>query len=479
MYKLVIEDDEARTTEVPISRETITIGRKEDNYILLDERNVSRHHARLDVEAGRVHLSDLGSSYGILLNGSRLLGKTQLHPGDHFQVGSFGITLEREFSAGEDEAGAEDDGDDEQDIDTSVIRLAAAAAGEDDDDEDAADDPLGEDVTAPVIGAIAKAPSVLPPPRGDAARRGYPGGAHQHPVHPGPASASPAGRATPLLSLLVVVLSAVLLVSLVGNLLLWIQISEPAPPPVASQGLPESVIPPGHDDLIRAEVYMDLRLWEDAIETLNEALMRDHELMAARRLLRTSVNEQQARQVFERIRELVARGEHAPASALLPQLRSNSSYREEAEELLASAPPVVPSAAPGDASAPAAAAPGAAPPVGAPVVAPSAASPVGEAAAAPADEVAMAAKAQALLHYNAARKLERRHKVMEAIAEYEQAIQLNPSSPQPYKRLGFLYVQLNDEAKACRLLRQAIAAEPGADDLRKIERKVQDLGCKN
>ena len=35
MYKLIIEDDEGKTTEVPIIRDEITVGRKEGNTIRL------------------------------------------------------------------------------------------------------------------------------------------------------------------------------------------------------------------------------------------------------------------------------------------------------------------------------------------------------------------------------------------------------------------------------------------------------------
>ena len=47
MFKLVIQDDEGKTTVVPLIRDEITIGRKEGNTIRLTERNVSRRHARI------------------------------------------------------------------------------------------------------------------------------------------------------------------------------------------------------------------------------------------------------------------------------------------------------------------------------------------------------------------------------------------------------------------------------------------------
>ena len=41
MFKLVIQDDEGKTTVVPLIRDEITNGRKEGNTIRLTERNVS------------------------------------------------------------------------------------------------------------------------------------------------------------------------------------------------------------------------------------------------------------------------------------------------------------------------------------------------------------------------------------------------------------------------------------------------------
>ena len=51
MFKLSIEDDEGKTTVVPLARDEMTVGRLEGNTIRLTERNVSRKH-----EIGRAHV---------------------------------------------------------------------------------------------------------------------------------------------------------------------------------------------------------------------------------------------------------------------------------------------------------------------------------------------------------------------------------------------------------------------------------------
>jgi pSer/pThr/pTyr-binding forkhead associated (FHA) protein len=82
MYKLVISDDEGRTTVVPLVRDEITIGREEGNTIRLTERNVSRKHARLSRVDGRFVLEDIGSYNGIKVNGSRMGTEVDLGAGD-------------------------------------------------------------------------------------------------------------------------------------------------------------------------------------------------------------------------------------------------------------------------------------------------------------------------------------------------------------------------------------------------------------
>lgn len=46
-----------------------TIGRAPDSYIVLNERSISRHHARIFYESGHYWLRDLGSANGTRING--------------------------------------------------------------------------------------------------------------------------------------------------------------------------------------------------------------------------------------------------------------------------------------------------------------------------------------------------------------------------------------------------------------------------
>ena len=97
MVKLIIEDDEGKTTVVPLNRDEVTVGRKEGNTIRLTERNVSRRHARILRHNGTVFVEDLGSYNGVKVNGNRIAGRVAVAEGDRIQIGDYllGIKVDR------------------------------------------------------------------------------------------------------------------------------------------------------------------------------------------------------------------------------------------------------------------------------------------------------------------------------------------------------------------------------------------------
>ena len=104
MLKLTIEDDEGKTTVIPVIRDEMTIGRQEGNTIRLTERNVSRKHARLLRQNGVVYVEDLASFTGVKLNGSRIAAVTPIREGDELAIGDYKIILKSDRPA--DAAGA-------------------------------------------------------------------------------------------------------------------------------------------------------------------------------------------------------------------------------------------------------------------------------------------------------------------------------------------------------------------------------------
>jgi diguanylate cyclase (GGDEF)-like protein len=85
---------------VPLPGAGLTIGRSQENLLWLDEPEVSRRHARLDVApgGGTVELRDLGSTNGLFVNGRKveaLRAPAVLVHGDVLRVGSHAFKLKR------------------------------------------------------------------------------------------------------------------------------------------------------------------------------------------------------------------------------------------------------------------------------------------------------------------------------------------------------------------------------------------------
>ena len=81
----VLEDDVVR--EHPL-RQSIRIGRGNENDLVLSDAAVSNHHAVISVEGGNFTLGDAGSKGGTFLNGKRLESPTQLADDDQIRCGN-------------------------------------------------------------------------------------------------------------------------------------------------------------------------------------------------------------------------------------------------------------------------------------------------------------------------------------------------------------------------------------------------------
>src|SRR2546425_9115864 len=108
MYKLIIEDDEGKTTVVNLIRDEVTIGRKEGNTIRLTERNVSRKHAKLLKSNGAVYIEDLQSYNGIKINGEKIAGRAPITEGDRIQIGDYQLSLKVDKTAAPEEVKGEE-----------------------------------------------------------------------------------------------------------------------------------------------------------------------------------------------------------------------------------------------------------------------------------------------------------------------------------------------------------------------------------
>jgi FHA domain-containing protein len=89
---LVIRAGGGRVGEsFPLGGERITIGRRPESDVFLDDVTVSRDHALLVRRGGDYHLDDLGSLNGTYVNRHRI-DSHRLEDGDELQVGKFKLT---------------------------------------------------------------------------------------------------------------------------------------------------------------------------------------------------------------------------------------------------------------------------------------------------------------------------------------------------------------------------------------------------
>jgi DNA-binding response OmpR family regulator len=82
---LWVEDEEIKgrwTLAKPVN----SIGRWQDNDVVIDDRWVSRYHAQIRREGEQYVIRDLDSKNGTLVNGQRITAPTRLTDGDEIQV---------------------------------------------------------------------------------------------------------------------------------------------------------------------------------------------------------------------------------------------------------------------------------------------------------------------------------------------------------------------------------------------------------
>jgi len=74
------------------SESCVTIGRRADNQVLIDEDNISRRHVSVERRDGQYFIRDLGSANGSYLN-ERRTDIAQLGDGDRLRIGGYLITV--------------------------------------------------------------------------------------------------------------------------------------------------------------------------------------------------------------------------------------------------------------------------------------------------------------------------------------------------------------------------------------------------
>jgi len=75
----------------------VTVGRRSDVDVVIDDERISRTHVRLEIRQGNVVFTDLNTTNGTLLDGRRRIGATNWRPGQKLSIGNH--LLEIDFGA--------------------------------------------------------------------------------------------------------------------------------------------------------------------------------------------------------------------------------------------------------------------------------------------------------------------------------------------------------------------------------------------
>ena len=96
MASLIIQDDKGRIQQMKVGEEPVTIGRREDNKLMIQDMFISRYHSRIEKKGEIVQIVDLGSTYGTIVNGRKITGTVELHFGDVIKLGNSTVTFMEE-----------------------------------------------------------------------------------------------------------------------------------------------------------------------------------------------------------------------------------------------------------------------------------------------------------------------------------------------------------------------------------------------
>jgi adenylate cyclase len=92
MATFLVHKADDDTQIVKLEKQHITLGRREDNDIILDDMFVSRKHAEVDRKGVFYYIQDKQSRYGTFVNGLRIT-ETRLDYGDEIQLGNTVVTF--------------------------------------------------------------------------------------------------------------------------------------------------------------------------------------------------------------------------------------------------------------------------------------------------------------------------------------------------------------------------------------------------
>ena len=100
MARLILTYEKQVLKEIPFQENSITIGRRNDNTIVIDNLAVSAYHARIDNAGESIIITDLQSTNGTFVNDKKIVSLKLTH-GDNIVIGKHVILF---VEAGREEA---------------------------------------------------------------------------------------------------------------------------------------------------------------------------------------------------------------------------------------------------------------------------------------------------------------------------------------------------------------------------------------
>lgn len=98
-FQLVVRSGPTPGKVYPIMKQDIIIGRDPNSDILINDAEVSRHHASIKSQPEGYMIEDLGSTNGTVINGQRLMGPHVLQAGEIINLGEhISLVFERQPS---------------------------------------------------------------------------------------------------------------------------------------------------------------------------------------------------------------------------------------------------------------------------------------------------------------------------------------------------------------------------------------------
>ncbi|MEE2711958.1 MAG: FHA domain-containing protein [Planctomycetota bacterium] len=88
MAQLRIKNEILEDQVLPLDGDAVVIGRGQDAQLVLQDKSISRFHARLEQDGASWQVTDLGSSNGTFVNDVRITSPAALEEGDELRLGS-------------------------------------------------------------------------------------------------------------------------------------------------------------------------------------------------------------------------------------------------------------------------------------------------------------------------------------------------------------------------------------------------------